>query len=326
MKKFIGLIILILAFGFCFSQTAFGIAQLTQPIIFKDVLRGEELTTELKLINTEDKTATYQLKAEGDIAGWTSFYKIDDKNLENPITEIQVPANASIDATVKFNVPKDAPNGEYAGRSVIIAAPEKSSAGKGETSAAVFQKIGRQVSITVTDKELAALETDIIPVSYDVKKGEPLEIKIVHRNIGNISIKPDVKLKIVKISGDEKMVLETVYNAILLYPEDEEPIAARVQKIMPLVEWQTAGQPSGKYRAELEIMLGGQTVKKHSFRFTIGFGSDEYSAAVTVKRNGALKYWIIGAVFLVFASFLIFINKRRIKINKRPDFGENQPS
>lgn len=320
MKKLIILTAFALVFGLGFSQTALGIAQFTQPIVIKDVLRGQKVTAELKLVNSEDKTVTYQLMAEGGIADWASFYEIDDKNLKNPITEIQVSPHSYADATVLFSVPDDAPNGEYKGQSVIIAAPKASPKTDG-TSASVFQKVGRQVSITVTDKEVVELETDIIPVSYDVEPGEPLEIKIVHRNRGNISIKPDVKLKIVKISGDETAVLETVFNAVLLYPEDEEPIAARAQKVMPLVEWQTAGQPSSKYRAELEILLKGQTVKKHSFRFTVGFGSDEYLATITVKKYGALKYWLAGGgAFLVLSAGLIFINKRRI--NKRSGDGE----
>ncbi|MEK7097569.1 MAG: hypothetical protein AAB906_01860 [Patescibacteria group bacterium] len=324
MNKFISLIIFVSIFSFGFCQTALGIAQLTQPIVFKDILRGQEVTAVLKLINTEYKTVTYQLVAEGDIASWASFYKTDYKNLQSPITKIEVPPRSDIDATIKFIVPDDVPNGEYTGLSTIMIAPETTSKTDG-TSASVFQKVGRQVSITVTDEELVKLETDIIPVSYDVEKGEPLQIKIVHRNLGNVSIRPDVKLKIVKISGDEKMVLETVYNAILLYPEDEEPIGARAEKTMPLVEWQTAGQPGSKYRAELEILLDGKVVKQHSFRFTIGFGSAEYLATVTVKRDNPL-YWIIGGIFLVLAAVLIFLFLLKRWTKKRSDAGGNRLS
>ena len=71
MKKFIGLIILILALGFCFSQTAFGIAQLTQPIVFKDVLRGEELTAALKLINIQRS----QRRSQRRICGPFGYYR-----------------------------------------------------------------------------------------------------------------------------------------------------------------------------------------------------------------------------------------------------------
>ena len=253
-----------------FARPPWGSPELTQPIVFKDILRGQEVTAVLKLINTEYKTVTYQLVAEGDIASWASFYKTDDKNLQSPITKIEVPPRSDIDATIKFIVPDDVPTANTPASTIMIA-PETTSKTDG-TFASVFQKVGRQVSITVTDEVLVKLETDIIPVSYDVEQGEPLQIKIVHRNLGNVSIRPDVKLKIVKISGDEKMVLETVYNAILLYPEDEEPIGARAEKTMPLVEWQTAGQPGSKYRAELEIPLDGKVVKQHSFRFTIGLG------------------------------------------------------
>lgn len=278
---------------------------MTKPIIIKNVLRGQEITATLYLFNSEDKEIAYQLKAEGEIAGWATFYKIDDAKLADPISEIQIPAESRLDATVKFKIPEDAPNGDYAGEVAVFTEPEKNQE-QNEMTVGVFQKVGREVLITVTDKENVEVETTIIPFKYGIGKDEPLKIKVIYDNLGNVSVKPNVQLKISK-NGN------TVFNAIFPYPENEEAVKPKTRKTIPLIEWQTAGQEEGKYQAEVKILLGGEVIKEDKFRFAVGFDIGMLLAALSSIGGGSLLpvWFVIGGLLLLAAVVLSFIGKKQ---------------
>ncbi len=312
MKKIIFVITTLLTVGFILPQTIFGIGQMIEPIVIKDVLRNSEVTDTLVLFNSEDKEVVYQLKAEGEINGWASFYKIDDKNLENPITEISIPAKSRVKAIVKFTIPEDTPNGKYTGEVAIITAPAKDEEA-GKMAINVLQRVGREVSITVTDEEVLKFETTIIPLRYGVGENEPLQVKVIHDNQGNVSIKPDIQLKIIKNGGN-------VFNAIFPYPEDEKPVRPLERKVMSsLVEWQTAGQDDGQYKAEVKILLDGEVTDKSDFGFTVGTvvnGSNNFGFLSFVSRigGGNLMFgWIlIGGFFVVLAILIGATGRKRI--------------
>jgi uncharacterized membrane protein len=90
-------------------------------------------------------------------------------------------------------VPQDTPNGEYNGEIFITQAPKDKSK-EGTSSVSIFQRVGREVKIVVTDKEITKIDTTLIPEKYDIKIGEPLKIKVIYENQGNISLKPDLQL------------------------------------------------------------------------------------------------------------------------------------
>ncbi|MCK5320099.1 hypothetical protein KAJ61_01785 [Candidatus Parcubacteria bacterium] len=262
MKKTTIFILTFAILGIFFSQSVLAIGQMIKPIIIKDVLRGSEITDILILFNSEDNEAVYALKCEGEIADWASFYKIDDTKLENPVDEVLIPAKSYFKTTVKFTIPKDAPNGEYIGEVAVMTAQPKNKEIE-KVAVSIFERIGREVSITVTDQEIVQFKTTIIPLEYSVGKNQPLEIKIIHTNQGNVSVKPDIQLKITK-SG------KTVSNVVFPYPEDENPVRPRERKTMPLIEWQTAGLEKGAYQAEVIVLLGNKTIKEAKFNFSVG--------------------------------------------------------
>jgi len=290
---------------------SFGIGQVTEPIIIKDILRGSEITDTLVVFNSEDKKVSLQLKAEGAIADWASFYEIDDKNLENPITEIQIPAKSRLDVTVKFKIPEDVPNGEYSGEIAIMTAPAENEE-MSKATISVLQRIGREVLITVTDKEILEFKTTVIPLKYGVNKSEPLQIKVIHDNQGNISIKPDVQLKITKNN-------KTVFNAIFPYSEDEKPVRPLERKTMPLIEWQTAGQENGEYKAEVKVLLAGKVIQENDFKFTTGFNINKYLSFISQIGGGSLvSGWLMIGGFLIILSMLfISIGKKRVLLRIR---------
>lgn len=307
-KRIVIFVVVLSIFSFVLPQTSLAIGQMTKPIVIENVLRSQEVTAILYLVNSGDKELTYQLKTEGEIANWASFYKIDDENLENPITEILISPQSKIEAVVKFTIPQDTPNGEYTGEVVIISAPTKDKE-TGKMIVSVSEMIGREVSITVTDKEIIKFETTIIPLKYGVANGEPLKIKVIYDNQGNVSIKPDIQLKITQISTGK-----IVQNVIYPYPENETAVKPFERREFPnLIEWLTAGQENGKYRAEIKVLLNGKVIEEESFRFDIGVDIMALllaSIANLFGGNLTLAWFVIGGIILLIAGILALVNKR----------------
>lgn len=305
MKKTIYLIVILLTLGFLLPQSVFGIGQMTKPIVFKDVLRGQEVQEILVLFNSEGKEAVYKLEAEGEIKDWTTFYSISD--IKNPIKEIKIPAKSQIKALAKFKAPNDAPNGTYAGEVAIFSLPEPVEGKKG-VAVGVGLRVDRDVSIAVTDKEVNKFETTIIPLKYGVKSNEPLKIKVIYDNQGNTAIKPDIHLKITQLSA-----ARMIHSAIYPYPENETAVKPLERKIFPaLIEWPTAGQENGKYKAELKILLNGKTYQETSFRFTVGVDIEKLLAIISFLSGGnlMLRWSVIGGILLVLFGILTLLSKK----------------
>lgn len=299
--------IAILVLGFTLTQSCLAIGQITKPIVLKNVLRGQEVIATLNLLNSEDDPIWYELTTTGDIAEWASFYNIEDKNLENQIIKVEVPPQSYLDVVIKFNIPNDIPNGNYKGETIIATTPPKENT-QG-VSAGVKLKVSREISIIVTDQEIIDFETTIIPVKYDMKKNEPLQIKVIYNNMGNVSIKPDIQLKIIRAG-------EQVFNAIFPYSE-ENPLKPFERKIMSsLIEWQTAGQTAGTYKAEINVLLNGEVIKQDDFKFTIGYETGAFLAAISMIGMGSLTqgWFTIAGCILMVAVILISIKKRKPKV------------
>lgn len=301
MKK-INFLILILTLALILPNSVFAIGMMTKPIIIDNALRGE-IIQETLTIDGIDKDASFELTAGGEIKNWAKFYKIDD--LENPITTIQISANSRINAVVKFTVPEDAPNKTYEGTVAVLSAPEKDGQSE-EMSVAVGLRIDREVSITVTDKEIIGFSTAIIPENYNVNPGKLLKIKVIFDNQGNVSIKPDIQLKILKDNT-------VVHNAVYMYPETEEPAKPRERKtIENFIQWSTNGQEKGYYRAEAKVLLNDEIKDEQSFRFTIGYGTSGFLAAVNWLGGGNLLigWFVVGAFFVILAGVLTLFYKK----------------
>src|SRR3989338_6286699 len=113
----------VLLFNVVSVSTVLGIGQSTDPIVFKNVLRGETVDSILYLSNSEDGPVKFEFETSGDVTGWATFYSTDDAKLENPITFVEALAKANMRAFVQFKVPSDAANGTYSGEVAILVAP-----------------------------------------------------------------------------------------------------------------------------------------------------------------------------------------------------------
>ncbi len=287
------------------------IAQLTKPIIINDVMKGQEFTETVTLFNAKEVVDTYGLEGSGDVEEWLSFYATGDVSFESPITQVDVPAKSYQNAIVKINVPSDIPNGEYIGQVLVVSIPEESDE-VGTTTVQVRQKVGREIIVTVTDEDIVDARTAIIPVSYDMDEGVELVINLKYENEGNVLVKPSVGLQIVNTEGGS-----TVFDAVFLYPVDEEPVGAKTTKVIP-IKWQTTGQPNGRYEARIKVIVGEDIVQEDDFRFNLGLskGVQEGSFGISIVSilgggNLVLGWFIIGIVLLIIAGVLIIIKKRR---------------
>lgn len=317
-KRIFFLAVAVLTFNLALGQTVFAIGMITEPIILNDVLRGSEVSEIVTVFNPESTEVVYKLGTDGDIKGWVEFFEKD--NLSAPVLTVNVPAKTYYDAIAKVKVPDGTPNGEYVGEIFVMQEPKEQSNSK-DSSVSVSQKVSREVRIKVTDQEVLKLDTTLIPETYDVRAGDALRIKIVYENLGNVSVKPDLQLKIVSIADNK-----TVFNAIFPYSDTEEAVKPGERKTMPVFEWPTTGQKDGKYRAEVSTKLNGKTVQENSFKFNIGtvvagndisISDNKFLAAVSAIGNGNLTqgWFTIGGVLLILAAGLAFL--RQLVSNKK---------
>lgn len=274
----------------CLPISAMAIGQITQLIEIKNVLRGQEIQEILTLFNSENNEVEFTLEDEGDIDGWAKFYSMDDS--KNPIEKIKAPAKGRIQAIVKLTIPEDVANGTYSGMINVLNKPKQSEDSNKKTT--VAQKVSRRVLIEVSDQEIIECKAFVIPVSYSVGQGEPLKIKIVYNNRGNVKIKPNAQLKI-SFNGEQ------IHNAIYPYPENEEAVKPLSQKEI-FVEWSANDLEKGKHNAQVDILLNGKIIQEESFGFNVGSGKvlgASYFEKTGAKVAVAVIILAIGIAFVI---------------------------
>ncbi len=314
-KKILGALILLVGLSFIPSASQ-AIGLITEPIVVENALRGQEATATLKMFNAKDSALTYALQSEGAIAGWARFYRFEDYNYSTAITAFEVPAQSYGQVRILFTVPNDTPNGTYTGQVTILEAPPDAVASD-QPTVKVQNKIGQDVSITVTDQETVILETQVIPASYDLDLGKPLKITVIYDNRGNITLKPDLQLRIYQDDAE-------IYNAIFPYPATVEAVRPGRQVTLPEFTWQTQNQSEGEYQAIITVKRNGQILKEESFRFRLRPAGEVAAATDTGKANKLLaavralgwgnltRGWIVlGAVLIGIAAVLAILKKLR---------------
>ena len=315
-KKTLSLIaILISILAFSYPSVVSGIGQMTEPIIIENARQGEVFEKTIYLLNTEKTEAVFEVAAENDIAGWVKFY--DPKNPEEAIQKITIPKNSKYSLIAKFSIPDGTPNGKYSGV-ISVATSPKDEESEEKVSTSVSQKVNREVSITVVDKEEINLKTSIIPKTYNLKTGEPLSIRIIYDNQSNIKVRPQIQLKLKK-NGKIK------HNAIYPYPEELESVNSFSMKEITPLEIQTTGLEDGKYLAEMVIIVNKENKYEDHFSFTLGdinagaeksnekSNTDKFFGVLSAfgKDNPTVGWFIIGGIFLIIAEILITINRRK---------------
>ena len=284
---------------------------ISQEIEVEDVMRGQIIEELLSVVNSSDSEIVFKLSAEGDIANWVSFKKSGD--IEGLINEITAPPKDWAKAKVFIKVPDDTPNGEYTGQLVALlsAVPEKKQADS--ISVGVAQKFKRPVKIIVTDIESIDFNVRVMPEKYFVNKTEPLKIKLIYTNNGNIAIRPNSQIKIFDPESKE------IFNAIYLYPENEAPVRPRSVKVITVVHHSGELQ-EGYYRTEAIITLNGEEKYRDDFHFTVKATIDEnsnnnpFSSFILQIGGGStpLGLFFAGGFVLLLSIFLFARMRRRV--------------
>lgn len=287
----------------------FAIGQISTPIVVKDALRGQIIKETLHITNSKSVPLIFELKATGDIVDWAAFYK--DEELKTPISELEVSPFFYNEAYVVLTVPADAPNGDYEGTIDVITNASRNE--QSSQAASVNFSVSREVAIAVSGKEVVDLEAMIIPAEYIASADHPIKIRVIYQNHGNVAVRPDVHLK---IDSEEK----TIFNAIFPYPDSEDAVKAGERKELPLIEWQAAGQPEGKYRALAKVMLDKDVIKEERFQFDI-ISSGAAAAVLGANTEGeeenaqTMVWYVLGGIVAVAVvlAMIVISNKRKNK-------------
>ena len=298
-------IMAVITLSFGAMQSVLAIGLVSDPIELDDVLRGQEIRDELRMQNSEKESVKYSLSASGDISEWVTFY--EDSVYSIPITEVEVAAESKGRVYLIIKMPDDIPNGEYEGGLSIKYNP----GGKDQTSQAstnVSQKATREVFLKVTDNEIIDFDVSVTPQTYTLKENEPLKVNAFYYNKGNISVKPDLQVKVKK---DGKVL----FNVLFPYPEDEESVKPLVSKTIS-TDLPMGGLELGEYKAEAEVSLNGEVVHEDDFSFIIESASDDSGSGPDIKDAGVdtMKYALgIGAVLIILSLVVIITRKNKKK-------------
>lgn len=294
----------IVAFGLPWQAMALG--QMTKLIEVKNAIRGEEYQSEMLIYNSEKKEIGVSLTAEGETGQWVKFYQPTD--LQNPISEAIVPADGNIRILAKFFIPTDQPNGSYKG---LLNVTQKNSVNgvQDESVNAMKQMISRKVAIDITGLEDIKLSISVIPNSYDIKAGDPLNIRLIYDNQGNVSLQPKIELKIK--NGDNE-----VLSADYPYPTSETKVIPLSQHEIPALNISTNNLPIGRYHADLKFYQGDNKIATKTFYFNV---IENKGLVAGLKINGAdFLPWLIGlgvvALGLFFFFFLKMLKSRSAKV------------
>jgi hypothetical protein len=165
------------------------------------------------------------------------------------------------------------------------------SASGDKNNVAVGQRVSRLVKLTVSDNQKIDFDSALIPEKFQYRAGEPVKIRVIFSNKGNVEIKPNLQLKIVKDDAE-------IFNAIIPYPENAGAVKPLQQKeFTEFAVWQTTGQTPGQYAMHMTVLLDGKVIKTEPFTFTIVSGSAMFlSSILTVIRHNAV---VFGLLFLV---------------------------
>lgn len=282
--------------------TALALGQVTAPIVIESAMRGETVQAEMIAVNSDKKAVQIQFSAEGQIKDWAEFYLPEDS--ANPAASSTIAAESTLRAAVFINVPRDIANGTYQGKISVISIPEENTDMQ-ESYATVAQKIDRLVSITVSDKEEINLSaTSLIPEKYNLAANEPLNIRVIYDNQGNISLAPQIR---VKISKDGK----NAYDMIYPYPEDETTVNPGSQREIKPLSIATAGWEEGGYLAELAFLRGDEELLEKSFQFSIGGNNGNPIFASGIANS--LKTNLFWLVLILIIAVIVFASKSAVR-------------
>ncbi len=295
-----------------FPSSSQAIGLVTEPITIKKALRETAYNEMMTIINTENSIANIKLSAEGDIAGWTRFYK-NASDTDN-ITDITISAGGKTEAFARFVVPAGTPNGTYKGNISVSRLSPAYEKKEGESGNAVTQKIDCEVAIEVDDAENIDFDASVIPDAYDMSSGNILRIRIIYDNRSNVMIDPQISIKI-RQDGN------VVYSAIFPYPDSQPKVSPYSLYEIPALEIPTSNLGTGRYDALLTLSEEDRFSIDKDFRFSIGTVlAASASAAEGADRNSPdAAQWALAIAGMALYAALRIRSRRHRKFEGRID-------
>ena len=253
------IIIVFMSLSLCPAANAgIGLGISPASITLSDAFKGGTYERTITVFNSGDETGTFGLTAEGECAGWISFYSEDAP--DTPITEITIPGNDKAKVIVKFDIPEDIANADYTSTIYAQSTPGEMAPAEGAAAQAVI-RIPSKVLIQVTGTQILKGTVKSI-TTMDIEIDFPLKIKVEFQNEGNVIAKPKIAVGITK---NGELVDSFVHDETGIKPGEEDTIT---------VLWNTTGRDTGDYVANVTVSLGEELLATKDLPFKIlPFGS-----------------------------------------------------
>lgn len=294
------MLVLFVALLFSLPVPVLAIGQITDPIAISDALRGQSYERIITVVNTEKLTTEITLSAGEDIADWVRFYA--DSASKDAIDKITLPAGGKQDVIARFTIPPSAPNKTYTGTISVSGKPGEFKGDGSDSGSAVTQKIDREVTIGVSDKEVVDFAVSLIPETYDLNRGDFLKIRVQYDNRSNIDIRPQIDLKIT--DGGE-----TVYSAIFPYPENAPSVKPAAIYEIPALEIPTSNLDNGNFKAIFKLSEDDKFSLDKEFGFSLGMVKGASATAAGTGASGL--FWAdlnpLARAFLAMGATLFII-------------------
>ena len=236
----ISIAFMILSLCLCSTANAgIGLGISPASITISDAFKGGSYERTITVFNSGDETGNFGLTAEGECAGWISFY--NETKPDIPITEITIPGKDKAKVLVKFDIPPEIANADYTSTIYAQSIPEEKEA-QGAAAMAVI-RIPSEILIQVTGTQILKGTVKRITTA-DTEIDFPLKIKVEFQNEGNVITKPKIAVAITK---NGELVDSFIYDETGIKPAQEGTIT---------VLWNTTGRATGDYAANVAVSLG----------------------------------------------------------------------
>lgn len=284
-----------------FPLSVLAIGQIATPIVIDDAVSGQTYESQLTLISNSSKDQMYRLTATGDIADWAKFYSINNSN--DPITEIEIPANSNINATIRFEIPEMMPIGTYEGSAVLAMLADGS--GEQKSGVVVSQQISRNVTIKITGQQEASSFVVIRAQKSQIPQGEPMTFTVLCNNTGNVLIKPIIEVEVFKNN-------ETIDDIIYPYDKEKRGIIPNQTETLDAV-WQSGNREQGNYVASIKVYLDDELSQETRFPFEITNKINNLAAADMSSAVFNNLYVFIGIGLVLLTGIILLIAKIKRK-------------
>jgi hypothetical protein len=224
-----------------------------------DALRGADYDLSLIVNNMSESATYYSIEAEGDAAGWLSYYY---KGADTDMIQVEGLSRETFE--VRVSVPEDAINGQHQATIAVTSIPDPAKSG-----AVMALRALSDLFITVTGTQVIAGTVSDISVS-DVETGYPLKIQVFLKNTGNVEVSPIITAN---ITSNGKAIDNLTKNDTKVGAGEGEFI---------IVEWDTTGSAPADYEAEVVVNLDGKDIASEVLPFKI-------LPLGTLTRSGELK-------------------------------------